>query len=61
MFEGFSQTQITANGISINLRQGGSGPPLLLLHGYPQPHVMWHQMAPELAVQYSVVVPDLRG
>ena len=61
MFEGFSQTQITANGISINLRQGGSGPPLLLLHGYPQTHVMWHKMAPELAVQYSVVVPDLRG
>ena len=61
MFEGFSQRQISANGVSINLRQGGSGPPVLLLHGYPQTHVMWHKMAPELAKQYSVVVPDLRG
>ena len=61
MFEGFSQTQITANSVSINLRHGGSGPPLLLLHGYPQTHVMWHKMAPELAKEYSVVVPDLRG
>ena len=37
--------RITANGVGINLRYGGSGPPLLLLHGYPQTHVMWHKVA----------------
>jgi haloacetate dehalogenase len=41
--------------------QGGSGPPLLLLHGYPQTHVMWHRVAPPLAEQFHVICPDLRG
>ena len=49
MFEGFTHTNLTANGVGINLRYGGSGPPLLLLHGYPQTHVMWHKVAPALA------------
>jgi haloacetate dehalogenase len=40
---------------------GGSGPPLLLLHGYPQTHVMWRKLAPRLAAEFTVVVPDLRG
>ena len=61
MFEGFTHTQIVANEVRVNLRCGGSGPPVLLLHGYPQTHVMWHKMAPDLAEQYTVVVPDLRG
>ena len=61
MFEGFTHTQVQANGITINLRYGGSGEPLLLLHGYPQTHVMWHKITPALAKKFSVVVPDLRG
>ena len=47
MFEGFTHTNLTANGVGINLRYAGSGPPLLLLHGYPQTHVMWHKVAPD--------------
>ena len=43
------------------LRTGGAGPPLLLLHGYPQTHVCWHKIAPELARHFTLVVPDLRG
>ncbi len=61
MFEGFAQTRIDANGVSINLVHGGNGPPLLLLHGYPQSHVEWHKIAPDLAAHYTVVAPDLRG
>lgn len=61
MFEGFKKTKIKANGVLINLVHGGSGDPLLLLHGYPQTHVMWHKVAPKLAEHYAVVIPDLRG
>ncbi len=61
MFDHFTQTRITANGISIHLVHGGNGPPLLLLHGYPQTHVEWHKIAPRLAQHYRVVAPDLRG
>lgn len=45
----------------IRVRHGGSGPPLLLLHGHPQTHVMWHKVAPALARQFTVVAADLRG
>ena len=61
MFENFMKTRILANGITINLVHGGEGPGLLLLHGYPQTHVEWHKIAPELAKHYTVVAPDLRG
>ncbi len=61
MFEGFEQRQIETSGATINLMTGGNGPPLLLLHGYPQTHVMWHKIAPMLAEDFTVVVPDLRG
>ena len=61
MFEGFETKQIAATGATINLVQGGSGPPLLLLHGYPQTHVMWHKVAPRLAQHYTVIAADLRG
>jgi haloacetate dehalogenase len=61
MFEGFESKQITTQDTTIHLRQGGSGPPLLLLHGYPQCHVMWHKIAPRLAQAFTVVAPDLRG
>jgi len=40
---------------------GGSGPPLLLLHGYPQTHAMWRKVAPRLAQDFTLVIPDLRG
>ena len=52
---------IEANGVSINVCRGGAGPPVLLLHGYPQTHVMWHRVAPRLAERFTVVCPDLRG
>ncbi len=61
MFDNFTKTRIKANGVSINLVHGGVGPPLLLLHGYPQTHVEWHKIAPKLAEYYTVVAPDLRG
>lgn len=61
MFDGFENHRIETRETEINLVAGGSGPPLLLLHGYPQSHVMWHKVAPALAEFYTVVVPDLRG
>ncbi len=62
MFEGFSVQDISGvDDVQIHVRIMGEGPPLLLLHGYPQTHVIWHKMAPVLAKNYSVVVADLRG
>lgn len=61
MFEGFTRRQITTSGTTINLVTAGQGPGLLLLHGFPQTHVMWHKIAPRLAQDFTVVVPDLRG
>ncbi len=61
MFDGFETHRIETRETEINLVAGGAGPPLLLLHGYPQSHVMWHKVAPALAEHYTVIVPDLRG
>jgi len=61
MFEGFQVKDIDTTGARIHLRVGGSGPPLLLLHGNPLTHVMWHKIAPRLAEAYTVVATDLRG
>ena len=61
MFEGFEHRRTEANGVTINLRTGGNGPPLLLLHGNPLTHVMWHKIAPRLAQEFTVVATDLRG
>ena len=61
MFEGFRLSTIDTGEAMIRLRQGGSGPPLLLLHGNPQTHVMWHKLAPRLAERFTVVATDLRG
>ena len=61
LFPGFVQRKLRTSGATINLVLGGEGPPLLLLHGYPQTHVMWHKVAPQLARDYTVVCPDLRG
>ncbi|MDX1711025.1 MAG: alpha/beta hydrolase [Rhodovibrionaceae bacterium] len=61
MFEGFRQQRYSVGKIAINARVGGSGPPVLLLHGYPQTHMMWHKIAPRLAERFTVVAADLRG
>src|SRR5215207_3015855 len=61
LFPGFSSTQTAVNGITVNAVHRGDGPPLLLLHGYPQTHVAWHRIAPALAERFTVVCPDLRG
>ena len=61
MFEGFSTRTVAAEGADIHLRVGGDGPPLLLLHGYPQTSAMWHKVAPGLAEWFTVVAADLRG
>jgi haloacetate dehalogenase len=60
-FPGFSAEMVEANGTKIHVLRKGSGRPLLLLHGYPETHLMWRKVAPKLAEQFSVVVPDLRG
>ena len=60
-FEGFEQRRVVTRGGEINLRFGGSGEPLVLLHGYPQTHFMWHGLAPKLAERFTVICPDLRG
>jgi haloacetate dehalogenase len=61
VFEGFRHERIRANGVEIAAVVGGSGPPLLLLHGYPQTHAIWHKVAPRLAQRFTVVATDLRG
>jgi len=61
VLENFEQSRITTSGAEINLRKAGQGPPLLLLHGYPQTQVMWHRIAPALAERFTVVLTDLRG
>ncbi|MBT5051578.1 MAG: alpha/beta hydrolase [Rhodospirillaceae bacterium] len=60
-FPGFRMQNIAVKDGDLRVRTGGSGPPLLLLHGNPQTHAMWHKVAPDLAAAYSVVCPDLRG
>jgi haloacetate dehalogenase len=62
LYPGFAERRITtAANIEIHARTGGTGPPLLLLHGYPQTHVAWHRVAAELARHCSLVIADLRG
>jgi haloacetate dehalogenase len=60
-FPGFEARNIELGDARIHVEVGGSGPPLLLLHGYPQTHVAWHRVAPVLARHFTVVAPDLRG
>ena len=61
LFPGFRSACFEGEGATIACVGGGSGPPLLLLHGYPQTHAMWHRIAPALARRYTVVCADLRG
>ncbi|WP_077338185.1 alpha/beta fold hydrolase [Pseudocolwellia agarivorans] len=61
MFTSYKTKKILVNGIHINCRIGGNGPALLLLHGHPQTHVIWHKVADTLAQHFTVVAADLRG
>lgn len=61
MFEGFTRRRVETREAEINLVLGGSGRPVLLLHGYPQTHACWHLVAPALAERFTVVCTDLRG
>ena len=61
LFPGFQTRDIDTSGATIHLVKGGEGPPLLLLHGYPETHAMWHKIAPDLARDHTVVCADLRG
>jgi haloacetate dehalogenase len=61
LFAGFESRVVAGDGANIFCRLGGDGPPVVLLHGYPQSHVMWHRVAGELADHRSVVALDLRG
>ncbi len=61
MFDGFEEFDIRTSGATIHGRRGGNGPPVLLLHGIPETHLMWHRVAPHLAEHYTVVATDLRG
>src|SRR6266851_4172625 len=58
---GFEYRRMDVEGITVNYAIGGSGPPVLLLHGYPQNHLMWRHVAPVLAREHTVVLADLRG
>ena len=60
-FPGFKVVDVKTSGATIRTVVGGQGPPLLLLHGAPQTHISWRLVAPKLAADYTVVVPDLRG
>jgi haloacetate dehalogenase len=61
LFPGFASHWIDTDAGKIFARSGGSGPPLVLVHGFPQTHVEWHKIASELAKHFTVVLPDLRG
>jgi haloacetate dehalogenase len=60
-FPGFAVREIVLDDVVLHVRIGGEGPPLVLLHGYPQSHVMWRGVAPALAARFTLIVPDLRG
>lgn len=61
MFEGFERVRVDTGEATIDAAHGGAGPPLLLLHGFPQTRAMWHELAPALAMDHTVVAADLRG
>jgi haloacetate dehalogenase len=61
LFPGTHEHRAKIDGVELFARLGGSGPPLLLLHGFPQTHAMWHKVAPELMKRFTCVMPDLRG
>lgn len=60
-FDGFALERIAAGDVTLRVRHGGSGSPVVLLHGHPRTHATWHGVAPTLAEHHTVVCPDLRG
>ena len=60
-FDGFTLDQVDVGEVTLRVRHGGTGPPVLLLHGHPRTHATWHKVAPLLADRFRVVCPDLRG
>ncbi|MEV4694465.1 alpha/beta hydrolase [Micromonospora echinospora] len=61
MFAGFTLSEIDVGPVRLRVRHGGSGPPVVLLHGHPRTHATWHRVAPRLAARHTVICPDLRG
>jgi haloacetate dehalogenase len=61
VIDGFTEFDVSVSGATIHGRRGGGGPPVLLLHGFPESHLMWHRVAPALAREFSIVATDLRG
>ena len=61
LYPGYASRWIDTEAGRIFARTGGAGPPLLLLHGYPQTNVMWHRVAPALAARFRLIIPDLPG
>jgi haloacetate dehalogenase len=61
VFDGFELDRVDVGDAQLRVRHGGSGPPLVLLHGHPRTHTTWHRVAPALAAAFTVVCPDLRG
>ena len=61
MFDGFELDFVDVGEVTLRVRYGGSGPPVVLLHGHPRTHATWHRLAPLLAPRHTVVCPDLRG
>ncbi|MBF9029583.1 alpha/beta fold hydrolase [Rhodobacterales bacterium HKCCE3408] len=58
---GFTEHRVATNGIELSVHRAGSGPSVVLLHGFPQSHLCWSAIAPDLARDFDVIVPDLRG
>ncbi|MBE7188259.1 alpha/beta fold hydrolase [Jatrophihabitans endophyticus] len=61
MFDGFDLDRVDVGEVSLRVRHGGNGPPVVLLHGHPRTHTTWHAVAPQLVARHTVVAPDLRG
>ncbi|GAB3761394.1 alpha/beta hydrolase [Ramlibacter monticola] len=61
MLDGFETLRIARDGVALHVRRAGQGEPLLLLHGHPQTHAMWHRVAPQLAGRFQLLLMDLRG
>jgi len=61
MFEGFNAEHVDVGDVTLRVRYGGTGAPVVLLHGHPRTHTTWHEVAPRLAQRHFVVTPDLRG
>ena len=61
MFDGFQLDRVDVGEVTLRVRHGGEGQPVVLLHGHPRTHTTWHRVAPRLSSSFSVVCPDLRG